>query len=125
MDKRIDGHIVSGHIDCIAEFIESKNDGFSRELFFKLPLNFVKYVIYKGSIAVNGVSLTVVSVKNNIFSVELIPDTLKKVNLADLKKGDTVNIETDLFGKYVEKILNSKDNTSKVDYGFLAENGFI
>lgn len=125
LDKRIDGHIVSGHIDCIAEFIESKNDGFSRELFFKLPLNFVKYVIYKGSIAVNGVSLTVVSVKNNIFSVELIPDTLKKVNLADLKKGDTVNIETDLFGKYVEKILNSKDNTSKVDYGFLAENGFI
>ena len=125
LDKRIDGHIVSGHIDCIAEFIESKNDGFSRELFFKLPLNFVKYVIYKGSIAVNGVSLTVVSVKNNIFSVELIPDTLKKVNLADLKKGDTVNIETDLFGNYVEKILNSKDNTSKVDYGFLAENGFI
>ncbi len=125
LSKRIDGHIVSGHIDCTAEFIEDKSDGFSREFFFKLPPEFIKYVIYKGSIAVNGVSLTIASINNNVFSVELIPLTLKEVNLAYLKKGDIVNIETDLFGKYVEKILNSQDNTNKVNYEFLSENGFL
>ena len=75
LSKRLDGHIVSGHIDCIAEFINSKNDGFSKEYFFKLPKEVTKYIIYKGSIAINGVSLTVASINNNIFSVELIPTT--------------------------------------------------
>jgi riboflavin synthase len=125
LNKRIDGHIVSGHIDCTAEFKNSKDDGFSKRFFFKLPEPFTKYVIYKGSIAVNGVSLTVASIENNIFSVELIPSTLKEVNLAHLKEGEFVNIETDVFAKYVEKIFGSKDNTSKISYGFLAENGFI
>lgn len=125
LSKRLDGHIVSGHIDCCCEFIEAKQDGFSKEFFFKLPDEFSKYVIYKGSIAINGVSLTVASIKNNIFSTELIPTTLNEVNLANLKKGDIVNIETDLFAKYVEKILNSKDNTSKINYNYLAENGFM
>lgn len=125
LDKRIDGHIVSGHIDCIAEYLRTEDDGFSKKLFLKLPDEFKKYVIYKGSIAINGVSLTVASISNNIFSVELIPDTLKKVNLSGLKKGDTVNIETDLFAKYIENFLNSKDNNSTIDYNFLAENGFV
>ena len=117
-------HIVSGHIDCTATFVNSKDDGFSKEFFFRLPKEFSKYVIYKGSIAINGVSLTVASIKDDIFSVELIPITLKEVNLANLKTGDTVNIETDLFAKYVEKIFTSKDNTSKISYSFLEENGF-
>lgn len=125
LSKRIDGHIVSGHVDCTAEFLKAQNDGFSKEFFFKLPKEFAKYVIYKGSIAINGVSLTVASIKDEIFSVELIPTTLKEVNLSDLKNGEIVNIETDLFAKYVEKILSSKDNTSKISYGFLAENGFV
>lgn len=125
LNKRLDGHIVSGHIDCTAKFINSKIDGFSKEFFFKLPSEFTKYVIYKGSVAINGVSLTVASIKDDVFSVELIPATLREVNLSDLKQGDFVNIETDLFAKYVEKIINSKDNKNKVDYGFLAENGFV
>ncbi len=125
LNKRIDGHIVSGHVDCTAEFIEYRDEGFSKRFFFKLPDNFTKYIIYKGSVAINGVSLTVASVENNIFSVELIPLTLKEVNISKLKKGDYVNIETDLFAKYVEKIFGSKDNISKIDYNFLAENGFV
>lgn len=125
LNKRIDGHIVLGHVDCTAEFINSKQDGFSKTFFFKLPKEFTKYVIYKGSITINGVSLTIASVNNDIFSVELIPTTLKEVNLSQLTKGEFVNIETDLFAKYIEKILNSKDNTSKINYGFLAENGFV
>ena len=125
LDKRLDGHIVSGHIDCLATFINSKNDGFSKEFFFKINKDFAKYIIYKGSIAINGVSLTIASIQNDIFSVELIPTTLREVNLSKLKTGDIVNIETDIFAKYVEKILTSKDNTSKISYGFLAENGFV
>ncbi len=124
IDSRLDGHIVSGHIDCTAVFLNSKSDGFSQEFFFKLPKDKAKYVIYKGSIAINGVSLTIASIEDDIFSVELIPTTLKEVNLSSLKKGNIVNIETDIFAKYVEKIFNSKDNTSKISYGFLAENGF-
>ena len=125
LNSRLDGHIVSGHIDCLAEFVNSKDDGFSKEFFFKLPKEFAKYVIYKGSIAINGVSLTIASINNDIFSVELIPTTLREVNIASLKKGELVNIETDLFAKYVEKIFHSNDNTSKISYGFLAENGFV
>ena len=123
--KRIDGHIVSGHIDCVATFVNSKDDGFSKEFFFRLPKEFAKYVIYKGSIAVNGVSLTVASIVDDVFSVALIPTTLREVNLANLKSGEIVNIETDLFAKYVEKIFASNNNTSKISYGFLAENGFV
>ena len=125
LNKRIDGHIVSGHVDCVAKFLKSRQEGFSKRFFFNLPEQFTKYVIYKGSIAVNGVSLTVASIDNNIFSVELIPTTLKEVNLSALKEGDIVNIETDLFAKYVEKIFTSKDNTNKISYNFLQENGFI
>ncbi len=125
LNKRIDGHIVSGHIDCTATFINAKEDGFSRKFFFRLPKEFVKYVIYKGSIAVNGVSLTVASIKDDVFSVSLIPTTLREVNLTNLKNGEIVNIETDLFAKYVEKIFASTDNTSKISYSFLAENGFV
>lgn len=125
LNSRLDGHIVSGHIDCCAEFIDSKEDGFSKKLFFKIPQEYQKYIIYKGSIAINGVSLTIASIKDNIFSVELIPDTIKKVNLSDLKKGEKVNIETDLFAKYVENFYNSNNNTGKITYNFLAENGFV
>ncbi|MCD7779420.1 MAG: riboflavin synthase [Candidatus Gastranaerophilales bacterium] len=125
LNKKIAGHIVSGHVDCTAEFVNSIDDGFSKKLFFKLPKEYTKYVIYKGSVAVNGVSLTVASINNDIFSVELIPLTLKEANLSSLKSGEIVNIETDLFAKYVEKIFSSKDNTSNINYGFLTENGFI
>lgn len=125
LNKRLDGHIVSGHVDCIATLINKKEDGFSKEFFFKVEKNFSKYIIYKGSIAINGVSLTIASIKEDIFSVELIPTTLKEVNLSKLNVGDKVNLETDLFAKYVEKIFSSKDNTSKINYNFLAENGFV
>ena len=123
LNKRLDGHIVSGHIDCTAEFIKSENDGFSKRLFFKLPEKFSKYAVYKGPIAVNGVSLTIASIENNIFSVCLIPATLQSVNLSILKCGDIVNIETDLFAKYIENIV--KFRQSNIDYNFLLENGFV
>lgn len=126
LNKRLDGHLVSGHVDCVAEFVNKKDDGFSKKYFFKIPENYTKYVIYKGSIAINGVSLTIASVENNIFSVELIPTTLNEVNLANLHQGDIVNIETDIIAKYLESVVKSKsENNNKMSYNFLRENGFI
>lgn len=100
----IGGHLVSGHIDTTAEVADIKDEGESKTLVFKIKPKFTKYIIYKGSVAINGVSLTIVSVNNNSFSVSLIPHTLKNTNLGELKVHDTVNIEVDLIAKYLEKL---------------------
>ncbi len=101
----ISGHLVYGHVDCTATVRSVKSDGESKTLLFSLPSKFTKYIIYKGSIAVNGVSLTVVTVDKDSFSVSLIPHTLFHTNLGDLQKGDTVNIEVDMMAKYLEKLI--------------------
>lgn len=100
----IGGHLVSGHIDTTAEVASIKKESEAKVVIFKINNKFTKYIIYKGSITVNGVSLTIVKVNNNSFTVSLIPYTLENTNLGDLKKGDTVNIEVDLIAKYLEKI---------------------
>ena len=105
-----------GHIDGAAKYL-----GDSR---FEIPENLEKYVVYKGSISIDGVSLTVASIENNIFSVAIIPHTLEKTTLKNLKAGDLVNIETDILGRYVEKFLSVKNN-SNITMDFLAENGFV
>ena len=125
LSSRLDGHLVSGHIDGMATFIDKKTDGFSNKLFFKLDEKLKKYVIYKGSIAINGISLTIASLENTVFSVEIIPHTMQETNLADLKLGDIVNIETDVIAKYVENFSHVSDNTTKITKSFLEENGFI
>ncbi len=125
LSSRLDGHLVSGHIDGLATFIDKKTDGFSNKLFFKLDEKLKKYVIYKGSIAVNGISLTIASLENTVFSVEIIPHTMQQTNLADLKLGDIVNIETDVIAKYVENFSHVSNNTTKITKSFLEENGFI
>lgn len=125
LSSRLDGHLVSGHIDGMATFIDKKIDGFSNKLFFKLDEKLKKYVIYKGSIAINGISLTIASLENTVFSVEIIPHTMQETNLADLKLGDIVNIETDVIAKYVENFSHVGNNTTKITKSFLEENGFI
>ena len=125
LSSRLDGHLVSGHIDGVATFIDKKTDGFSNKLFFKLDEKLKKYVIYKGSIAINGISLTIASLENTVFSVEIIPHTMQETNLADLKLGDIVNIETDVIAKYVENFSHVSNNTTKITKSFLEENGFI
>lgn len=113
---RIGGHIVQGHIDGIAKYL-----GNSR---FELPKDLEKYVVYKGSIAIDGVSLTVSKLEGNIFEVAIIPHTLENTTLKALKTGDFVNIETDILGRYVEKFLSTKNNTN-ITEDFLKENGFV
>ncbi len=112
---RMGGHIVQGHIDGTAKYLG--------DMTFEVPKELDKYIVYKGSITVNGVSLTVSKNKNNTFSVAIIPHTLENTNLKYLKIGDLVNIETDILGRYVEKFLSTKNNNITED--FLKENGFI
>ena len=112
---RMGGHIVQGHVDGVARYLG--------EMRFEIPKELDKYIVYKGSITVNGVSLTVSRNEGNTFCVAIIPHTLENTNLKDLKSGDLVNIETDILGRYVEKFLSTKDNNLTED--FLKENGFM
>ncbi len=114
---RIGGHIVQGHVDGIAKYLGNMS--------FEVPEELDKYIVYKGSITVNGISLTVAKIENNIFDVAIIPHTLQNTNLKDLKYGDFVNIETDILGRYVEKFLSTQNNGSKINENFLKENGFL
>ena len=120
LNDRLDGHIVSGHIDCTAIVKNISIDGFSKRIVFACSTDLI---IKKGSIAINGVSLTVSNVWDDSFEVSLIPETIKNTNLKNLKNGDIVNIEYDLFAKYIQKFTSDKQN-SKLTFEFLKENGF-
>lgn len=105
LNSLVGGHLVSGHIDAAATVRSVEKDKGSVRIVFALPSQCSRYIIYKGSICVNGVSLTVVAVDKSSFSVSLIPYTLQHTNLGKLKKGDRVNIEVDMLAKYLEKLL--------------------
>lgn len=121
---RFGGHIVSGHIDGTGkcQIINKNNDFYILSL--ELPLSCTKYVVKKGSIAINGISLTVSDINNNKISLAIIPHTFENTNLRYLKIGDSVNIETDIIAKYVEKFLSTSDNRTGISMEFLMENGF-
>ena len=101
-NARFEGHLVTGHVDGVATLVQKKSDETALVLSFAFPKELEGQIVGQGSIAVNGVSLTVVSVKSGQFSVSLIPHTAKETNLASLKKGDKVNIETDILVKYIQ-----------------------
>ena len=105
LNSLIGGHLVSGHIDTTGKISKIIDEVESRIITINLPRKFTKYIVYKGSICVNGVSLTIVEVYDSSFIVSLIPHTLKNTNLGSLKRGDLVNIEIDLIAKYLEKLL--------------------
>lgn len=125
LNSRLGGHIVSGHVDCLGEFISSEKLTDFYNLTFKIPKEEEKYVVYKGSITINGISLTVANIQGDIIKTAVIPHTFNNTNLKNLKTGDYVNIETDILGKYVEKILSTKDNSKSISMKFLEENGFV
>jgi len=99
------GHMVSGHIDGMASVKLVREIAQHRELMFDIPDTLARYVVAKGSVTINGVSLTVNSVGRNDFTVNLIPHTLSHTNLGTLKAGAQVNIETDMYGRYVERLM--------------------
>ena len=122
---RLDGHLVSGHVDGIAQLSKKNNVGDTTELYFDIPDKLTSQVVKKGSVTINGVSLTVADIVDNTIKIAVIPHTLSETNLNSLKIGDNVNIETDMIGKYVEKYLLSNHNSSNIDMNFLERNGFL
>lgn len=130
LSDRLGGHIVSGHVDCAARLADIKMAGDFTILTFVLTKNLERYIIEKGSVTIDGISLTVNECAAEKFSVSIIPHTLQMTTLGLLKKGSMVNIEVDIIGKYVEKLLlNKADGKKEVDsgisQGFLAEHGFF
>ncbi|MDB5204456.1 MAG: riboflavin synthase subunit alpha [Candidatus Taylorbacteria bacterium] len=106
----LDGHFVYGHIDTVGTIKTITKQGDSQVFEISIPKEFLKYLVYKGSVAVNGVSLTVSARNPKTFNISLIPYTLEHTNLGDLSVGDSVNVEVDVMGKY---ILNSQIKTKK------------
>lgn len=102
---RMGGHIVSGHVDGLGQLVAKKPDGRSIRFTFKAPDNLAKYIAEKGSICINGISLTVNEVKGAQFCVNIVPYTLKDTTLALLVVGDKVNLEVDLLARYMERLL--------------------
>ena len=104
----VGAHFVYGHVDGLGEVVEVGSSGDDRLVSIKLPTDLMKYISPQGSVAVDGVSLTVASFDNDIFTVSLIPHTLEHTTLGDLLPGDQVNIEIDMLAKYVERVIINK-----------------
>jgi len=105
LQDRLGGHLVSGHVDGLGRLLNHKPDGRSRRYEFEVPARLARYIAVKGSITIDGVSLTVNSVEDNRFSVNLIPHTLEVTSLGGLLPGQQVNIEVDLLARYLERLL--------------------
>lgn len=106
LQDQLGGHIVSGHVDAVGQCISRKSSARSEVFEFEIPSHLSKYMVTKGSVAINGVSLTVNSVDQNIIVINLVPHTLQHTNLDELKPGSQVNIEVDTIARYVEKMIN-------------------
>ncbi|MCX5871810.1 MAG: riboflavin synthase [Deltaproteobacteria bacterium] len=122
-DSRFGGHMVSGHVDCIGRIIEKREVGAGYLMGFEVDSS--RYVVEKGSVAVDGVSLTVNRVERNRFWVMIIPHTSNLTGLTEKKINDTVNIEFDMIGKYVEKFVNVWSSKPGLDEQTLQKYGFI
>ncbi len=107
-DGRLGGHIMQGHVDGLAQLVERDSHPEWDDFTFELPTDLVRYVVPKGSIALNGVSLTVAALDGNRATVSLIPTTLADTTLGEVAIGDHVNVEVDVVGKYVESMLEAR-----------------
>ena len=107
LGKLIGGHLVSGHVDGVGRIVSIKPEGDSRLYTFEVPAAQARYLVEKGSVAIDGISLTVFGIRGRRFSVALIPHTLKLTTLGFKRPGDAVNVESDMLVKYVERILGS------------------
>ena len=127
---RLGGHMVSGHVDGLGEVVAKEEDDNAIWVSIAAPKNILKYVVEKGSIAIDGISLTVAYVNEKIFKVSIIPLTQEDTTLTSKKKGEKVNLECDMTAKYIEKFMfhreeeSAKTKKSDISMNFLKENGF-
>jgi riboflavin synthase len=103
---RLGGHVVQGHVDATGTIVGSELDGFARRVEITAPEDVLRYVVHKGSISVDGISLTVASLGDRSFTVSLIPETLERTNLGTAEVGAIVNLEVDVLAKYVERLIS-------------------
>ena len=127
---RFGGHIVSGHIDAVGEITVVRED--ARSLYFEVtaPVEIAKYLAEKGSVTVDGISLTINHLRGNILSLNLIPHTAERTNISSWKTGAKVNLEVDILARYIERLLLGEKaaqvpQQSKISLDFLAANGFL
>lgn len=133
LDSRLDGHLVAGHVDGIAEVLDIEIYGRTRKYIFTAGEALLRGMLPKGSVAVDGVSLTLIEAGGSSFSVGIIPTTVSDTTIADLQRGDAVNIETDVIGKYVLKLLDpefrskapEQEMKDSLTWDKLAEYGWI
>jgi riboflavin synthase len=124
LSARIGGHLVSGHVDAVGRIRQKREEGNGWRITFDAPGTILRYVIKKGSIAIDGISLTVADVDPSGFSVAMIPHTAKLTTLGSKTAGDTVNLEADIIGKYVERLLSGRTEGG-VNLELLKKSGFV
>ena len=125
---RFGGHIVSGHVDGVGELVSAEPEGKSIKLVFAAPENLTKYIAAKGSICIDGTSLTVNEVNGNTFAINVIPHTQEQTVSGGYRPGQKVNLEVDLIARYLEKLFSGSDNDHRSGHGvseqLLEQHGF-
>lgn len=123
-ENRFGGHLVTGHIDGVGSIIEKKKEGDSTTFVIEVSPPLARYIVGKGSIAIDGISLTVNEQRDNIFTVNIIPYTVSRTTIGEKNLRDAINIETDIIGKYVESFL-TKSKSKSIDMDFLYRHGYV
>ena len=122
LGERLGGHLVSGHVDCTGTVVSVASDARSIRLTIEIPKEYARYVAKKGSVCVDGVSLTVNEVSGNSFELNIIPHTAEVTNIGDYRKGTVVNVEVDLLARYLERLLAQDGDGITID--FLKAHGY-
>jgi len=115
LSDKLEGHIVQGHIDCLGKVVKIEKNGNSFDYYITIPNEFAKFLVPKGSIAVDGVSLTINDVKENTFRLTIIPHTIENTLIKNYKIGTRVNIETDMFARYIYHMFKKEKDTTWQD----------
>ena len=121
--ERLGGHLVNGHVDCVGQIKSRENDARSVRLVIEIPAEYRRYIARKGSVCIDGVSLTVNEVSDNTFNVNIIPHTAEVTIIGDYRGGTEVNIEVDLLARYIERLLEN-DDESVISKEFLRAHGY-
>lgn len=126
-NSRLGGHLVSGHVDGIAQVTKVADNARATDYWLQVPSELMKYIPYKGSVCVDGVSLTVNEIQENAFKLTLVPHSLAKTTISQLQVGSQVNIEVDQIARYLERLISGQKSTStsNISQDLLAQAGFI